>query len=152
MPGIHTFYDGSKILEPFAETIGIEADRVSELLFKKIVRNFTMSGQLRAQFICQFWNLVRLPENMFIESSESTSSNGRSSDNWDSTGVFLFWKVFLCESLSKPPNPSFPEPLSIFLQTLSEVMLLCTLPLQLKFTSQKLHQATKIIYEFSDLC
>lgn len=28
MPGLHTFYDGSRILEPFALHIGFEVDKV----------------------------------------------------------------------------------------------------------------------------
>ncbi|CAI2357118.1 unnamed protein product [Caenorhabditis sp. 36 PRJEB53466] len=32
MPGIHTFYDGSKVLEPLSESLGIEVDRVNFVL------------------------------------------------------------------------------------------------------------------------
>lgn len=28
MPGLHTFYDGSMILEPLADRIGVEVDKV----------------------------------------------------------------------------------------------------------------------------
>ncbi|CAL2050124.1 unnamed protein product [Caenorhabditis brenneri] len=32
MPGIHTFYDGSKLLEPLADKVGLEVDRVNFVL------------------------------------------------------------------------------------------------------------------------
>jgi lysophospholipid acyltransferase 1/2 len=29
MPGVHTFYDGSKLLEPFADAVGVDVDKVN---------------------------------------------------------------------------------------------------------------------------
>jgi lysophospholipid acyltransferase 1/2 len=29
MPGVHTFYDGSKVLEPFADIVGVDVDKVN---------------------------------------------------------------------------------------------------------------------------
>lgn len=31
MPGLHTFYDGSRVLEPLADVVGFEVDKVMEM-------------------------------------------------------------------------------------------------------------------------
>ncbi|CAB3400852.1 unnamed protein product [Caenorhabditis bovis] len=56
MPGIHTFYDGSKLLEPLSESLGIDVDKVNFVLslfanfgFAYAYRKFCAPGSVNRQ-------------------------------------------------------------------------------------------------------
>lgn len=36
MPGVHTFYDGSKVFEPVSEVLGIDVDKVGYKSCKEV--------------------------------------------------------------------------------------------------------------------